>query len=245
MERLHWVARETILFRSLTEEEASRVERWHAPRIGEAATVSEGRQSPLHQIDITATAGPMNRVEGSAVPSADDSLHPSASMVQQAYDEGYSKGLADAEERSSQRGVQMLEPLIKTLGRQVKLQELAYSDELMQLARAMATLILHREIREDPDVIAGFVDQAVNALDIRDGVPEIRINDKDLALISEAGLDDPDLLWTPDVNLPRGSCIVDSGASRIRNGIEEQLKRLIVDFDLASPTPDSHDLEAA
>jgi flagellar biosynthesis/type III secretory pathway protein FliH len=245
------VVKETILFRVLTEEEARTVKRWQAPSLTVSASVNGGdsdqpetivgsltrhREALIDHVDddksVTAADTPTDTAD-SAVSKTKNTLpaNPSAEMLQTSYDEGYAQGFAEGSAAAHQQSGDEISALLNNLLHQQLAQDARLADEILLLAKAMARLLVHREIRDDATVLEGIVQSALGRLDAKTDGASIHVNPLDAAQLAMLLPEDLSKSLVADAALSRGDCVIESAGSTVRSGVNELIDSLIVDMD--------------
>lgn len=149
--------------------------------------------------------------------------NPSADMLQASYDEGYATGFAEGNAEVHQQDMNHLGELIGSLSRQSLVLDAALEQEVLELARAMARLILHREVEQDPELMRGIVREALRQLPPADKVPSVYLHPLDAGVVRALMSDDEAEMLVEDAGLPRGGCVLESGSTRMRAGLDDWL----------------------
>lgn len=235
------------LFRVLTEEEARTVKRWQAPSLSASGVESSRTTAQSETIVGSLTRHRETLIESSdedesvaapdtavgAAPNTQGTLpaNPSAEMLQTSYDEGYAQGFAEGSAAAHQQSGDEISALLNNLTHQQLAQDSQLTDEILLLAKAMARLLVHREIRDDATVLKGIVRSALERLDAKTDSARIHVNPLDAAQLAMLLPEDQSKCLVADVALSRGDCVVESAGSTIRSGVNELIDSLIVDMD--------------
>jgi flagellar biosynthesis/type III secretory pathway protein FliH len=158
----------------------------------------------------------------------------------QIYARGYADGqhaamaAADLQSHEQSRRLITAVAAIAHLRQQVMLRA---ERDLVTLALAIASRVVHREIRQDPAQLAAMARQAVARLGDRvDAL--VRLNPDDLAAVREAGAADDraTVQLVADANVPTGGCVVESAAGRVDTGLDAQMREIAKMLDEAEGT---------
>lgn len=137
-------------------------------------------------------------------------------IERQAYEEGFRQGQEDGREV----GLKALEEVTRRL--QDLLTELAglrerlfreREEEMVHLALAVARQVVGRELKSDPGLIRGLLQQAFHALSQRDGL-RLHLHPGDLEVLSEAAREG----WPPEVELVADASLT-PGGFRLETGV--------------------------
>ncbi len=234
------------MFRVLTDEEARSVKRWRAPSLpaaGNAGSRAAVRPETVvgsltrHRESLTGhssgegSVAASDRVD-SAVQQADVLLpvNPSAEMLQTSYDEGYAQGFAEGSAAAHQQSGDEISTLLNNLVHQQLAQDSLLVDEVLILAKAMARLLVHREINSDATVLEDIVRSALERLDTKSASASIHVNPLDAAQLAMLLPENLRESLVADAALDRGDCVIESASSTIRSGVNELIDSLIVDL---------------
>lgn len=145
-------------------------------------------------------------------------VHELEALQQQARDEGYAAGLAEgraaAKEQLHQRMAE-LDALYEAAARPLQLLDDQAADELAQLAGVVARRVIMHELKVSPELIAGVVRQASDALPAATRELRVHLHPLDLALLQELGAAERHWQLLGDPGLARGDCRLESQRSRL------------------------------
>lgn len=154
-----------------------------------------------------------------------------ARREEQAYQAGYSKGVAEARQQATAELKPVLEKFSASLNElQLMRRRIRREAErdLVQLAVAIARRILHREITVDPEALLGIVKAALERLEGRE-VDRLRLHPADAELVrpylEQAGLAER-VRVVPDAHLARGSLLFETSQGSLDASLETQLQEI-------------------
>jgi flagellar assembly protein FliH len=155
-----------------------------------------------------------------------DDLH--SAMRNQAHEQGFSQGLASGEAEAAAR-VQRLAGLMDKLAHPFEELDGEIETQLLELAKVLATHILRRELKSDPQQIIGAVRDCIDVLPAAARNARLRLNPADAALVREhlAGEDPRNWKLEEDPSLSPGNLRVDSDSSHIDGRIESRLNEIV------------------
>ena len=221
------------MFESLDDASAGRVRRWEAPRM-------ELRDSMAARLRRSGGDGGRGAGHGDATPAApapDDAAtragespgeNTEASIdarLGESFDRGYALGRDEAEVAARADGTHDVGALIAALGRERERLDAALEEDLLELARAMARLIVRREIERDAGVLRDVLHEALAGLPRLSGQPTVRLNPDDAAALTALAPEEG-VTIVADGTLERGDCRIEAGASRIDAGIDAWVSRI-------------------
>jgi flagellar assembly protein FliH len=198
--------------------------------------------------DIPVTAEPEALTEAESVDSPPMqvlTVDEIEAMQKQAYDEAFAQGKKDGYHEGFQEGsrqgyednVQTLQKktatfvsLLESLSQPFKELDAQVEKELVQLAIAIATQIIRREIKMDPGQVIAAVREAINVLPLSSQNIGLHLHPEDAELVRSAlSLDDMSPAWriVEDPLLTRGGCKVDTETSHIDASVENRLAAVI------------------
>ncbi len=239
------------MFRVLSDEEADQVKRWRAPDIEPGrvlqADLSASNRKAQKLTDIrfqasndedtkTVIRDTLTRSRNGTNTDADAFVHesdsdslttvqtipnPSADMLQRTYDEGYAAGLVAAELPDEQPASDAVKDLTDAVSMQRNQFDEAVELELVQLAAAVAKLILHRELEYDPGMMHELVKDALAQLPITSQAPVVHMNPLDAEVVRSLLTSTDTMAITDDPELLRGACQIHSGAMLMEAGIDQ------------------------
>lgn len=249
------------LFRVLSDDEAQAVKRWQAPVFSgnnrstrEALVVDATHQGGQQGLDKQAAADELPDSDirvgslDAAMSQPGSSLsntNPSAEMLQSSYDEGYAVGFAEGGSAAQQRINEQLGDMLNALSPRRHLQDAELATEIVALARAMARMILHREVSANAAVMLDFVDEALKLLHADAQLPSVHLHPLDAVRVRALLSDEPAIRLIDDVTVARGGCVIESGASTIRTGVDDQIDRMISSLYTDESAPAGADTSAS
>jgi len=205
-------------------------------------------ESPGHRIEIEKTeepgggaasqsppTGPGGRSRQMAERIVTEARRQAEVIEQTAYQEGFAQG----ERAGMEFGQQKIEPIAKTLDsivqsllrvRENMIKQV--ESELIHVAFAIATRILHKELLLHPEDVLGVAREALKRT-VRGVKMTMRINPVDLQYFQQAGKILPELakhserlVLQPDYEVTRGGVIVETESGEIDATLESQLTLL-------------------
>ncbi len=224
------------MFKPLSAVEQGEVRRWQAPQLGtdmQDGVLSRRVGRAAGQGACDAAGGP-NPADGqdaafSDLPGGviDTSMRgPSAEMLQTSYDEGYAEGFTEGTVAAGAEATRRMSDWLAAFETASSQRNEALEAETLALARAMARLILHREVEQDGSVMRGIVRQALELLPERAAQAAIRMNPQDASVVRGLMQDNPVATIVDDDTLARGDCLVESGAATVNAGIDQWLEAI-------------------
>lgn len=149
-------------------------------------------------------------------------------MQSQAFEQGYREGLASGQAEVAARA-QRLEALIDKLAYPFEELDAAVEDELVDLAKILATHILRRELKHDPGQIVGAVRDCVEVLPAAARNVRLFLHPEDAQLLREHASGDQGRGWAiqEDASLAKGNLRVESDTSYIDGRIESRLNEIV------------------
>ncbi len=235
------------LFRELSNEESRLVKKWRAPLLADEGNPPSTRLDDVMPIednaDISATdiahlrdvvreaqsstiasndaymSSSEQDADGTVNTSSSGVLGPSADMLQDTYNEGYAAGVQANESRTNGATLDTLTELLNSLAPQKYQLDARIEAELIKLTKAMAKLVLRKELSMSPDTIQELVRNALSKMPVASEPPKVVLNPEDMmALNSIEGMHIQAELIT-DSSMLRGECRIESGASLLDAGI--------------------------
>ncbi len=164
-------------------------------------------------------------------------------MMKKGFQEGYEAGLAKALEKTKSEQ-QRLEAIFRSLSKPLQRKNDAIEHELIELALAVAKLILRREITQDPRHIIGLIREAIKQLPTTIGGVRIHMQPDDAKLVRETlNQQDDDQRWQirDDPTMQHGSCEIHTENSFIDASIDALITRLNIDLLGGSRTTDKNE----
>ena len=148
--------------------------------------------------------------------------------LQRRFEEGRRQGWAEAQAARREAVVDESAALLASLKRGRDGHDALLEDELIALARAMARLILRRELAHDADALRTVVNEALARLPRLSDAPLVRLHPVDAQAVGEAiaagggeeGAEPNGLTIVADETLTRGDCRIESGATVVDAGID-------------------------
>ncbi len=241
------------MFRVLSNDELNNVKKWQAPRLSESDTPSNplaglSKQLPVEEettTDITNIRKVVADAQGSYQASNDDSTvvqdhsnessrshasltmsNPSADMLQQTYDEGYSAGIQAGESKTDAVTAKALLNILADLAPQKYQIDTDIEQELVLLAKAIAKILLQREVESDDSVILDLVKSALAKVPMVAEPPIVILNPIDLDIVQNMQTSPVQAKFKPDSDLKRGGCRIESGASTLEAGIDALIESI-------------------
>jgi flagellar assembly protein FliH len=146
----------------------------------------------------------------------------------EAHDRGYAQGLAEGRAELGKRAAR-LEGLIEALGFPFHDLDQAVAEELAELAIALASHLVRREIAAHAAELAQTVRDCIETLPIAARDVTVHMHPDDVALVSGELGDNPERAWRlePDRNLARGDLRVQSPTSQIDGRLETRMREII------------------
>ncbi len=152
---------------------------------------------------------------------------------EQAYQDGFSQGLADAESQSKQvlmEQCQRLQMAMAALREPQAVIDQSVEDELLQMTVCLAKQLLRREITLSPEYLKEMIEKSIKRLPILNNTVQIYLNPEDLAVLNELCQgSDADENWQlyEDETLSQGGFRIHSGDSTIDDSVETRLAGLL------------------
>jgi flagellar assembly protein FliH len=177
----------------------------------------------------------------------DDVRAETEKKLKAAQSDAYEKGFADGramEQRELSEAVKAAVSLILELEhiRREMLERMEV--RILDLAFSIAAKIIHREVRTNPDVVAGVLKAAIRHLTDRDGI-RIHVNPKDyeylLNLNAEALKEIEGLrsaVFVRDEGIKRGGTLIETAFGEVDARLEEQLSEIGKAFVQGNPADD-------
>ena len=178
-------------------------------------------------------------------------------MQKQAYDEafaqgkkeGHSQGVTDGFEEGFNDGINKgtaqgfeeslgilkakaaeLNLLLEALSEPFKNFDTEVEQELIKIAISIATQVIYREIKLDPELILAAVRAAIKALPLSAQKINLHLHPADAELVrSSFEMDESSSTWTilEDASITRGGCKVDTDISHVDVSVEKRLSVVI------------------
>ena len=200
------------LSKIIRREQAADADAWQSPPVDESAAA---------ELKGAAGAGAHLLSEAQV-----DNLH--SAVQSQAFEQGYREGLASGKAEAQARA-QRLETLLSKLAYPFEELDAAVEDELVALAKILATHILRRELKSDPGQIIGAVRDCVEVLPTAARNVRVVLHPEDAELVREYASGDQGRGWTiqEDASVAKGSLRVESDTSHIDGRIENRLNEIV------------------
>ena len=152
-------------------------------------------------------------------------------LRQQARDEGFQQGLAEANDQMAAamaRWTQALDQLAGPLHQVDEELEL----QLVQLTSAIARQVLRREIELNPEMIIGVLREALASLPVSAKDVSVCLHPDDAQLIRERGLHNENSDWSlqESVSLQRGDCEIQSPVTYIDERVNSRLNKVVAEL---------------
>lgn len=177
-------------------------------------------------------------------PAPDAEVRPSfAEIEREAFTKGYAQGERAGGEAAGQRGEAMLRRLAQTIDELAGLRgELLQKAErqVVELALAIASRVLHRELSIDRELLVAMGRVALERLGENTSAT-IRLNPNDYAVVgSQTHLGDSAVVRVvSDPTVGAGGCLVQSDFGLIDAGIDAQLSEMASALGVGVPAPAS------
>ncbi|WP_406624245.1 FliH/SctL family protein [Acidovorax sp. SDU_ACID1] len=190
-----------------------------------------------------------------APPGVDEAEH--QSLVQQAREEGYARGLAEGQEQAHLQWQQRMDDYVSGQGRETaeRLAGLAQAveaslaglqqglaQEVLQLACDIARQVVRQEITGNPRAMLPVVREALDML-VSEGRPAtVRLNPADWAALEQplrGEFGAARIQWLPDATVQPGDCSVESGGAVVDGSLDKRWRRAIAALGLASAWAES------
>jgi len=198
--------------RIIRSEQAADADAWQSPSVDESAAA-----------ELKGAAG-----AGAHLLSEAQVDHLRSQMQNQAFEQGYREGLASGQAEVAER-VQRFDALMNKLAYPFEELDAAVEDELVDLAKILATHILRRELKSDPGQIVGAVRDCVEVLPAAARNVRVFLHPDDAQLVREYASGDQGSGWTiqEDASVAKGSLRVESDTSHIDGRIESRLNEIV------------------
>lgn len=222
------------MFRVLSNEEARKVTRWHAPDI----PVSDN-DSPVRTVSASSDVTRKNPLASSTVTAGVDLSDVSVDAVQASYDEGYAAGFAESNAARHDNAIKQLRKIVSELSASAS----CFSDRLLEmeivgLSMDIARLVIKRELSTDPALIQDIVSAGLNQLpELNASVRFIYLHPLDAAVVRDVIEEQDGIQVLDDSKLEKGACRIESGASVLHAGIDDWLA--VIGAQLGLPANDN------
>ena len=198
--------------RIIRSEQAADADAWQSPSVDESAAA-----------ELKGAAG-----AGAHLLSEAQVDHLRSQMQNQAFEQGYREGLASGQAEVAERS-QRFDALMNKLAYPFEELDAAVEEELVDLAKILATHILRRELKSDPGQIVGAVRDCVEVLPAAARNVRLFLHPDDAQLVREYASGDQGSGWTiqEDASVTKGSLRVESDTSHIDGRIESRLNEIV------------------
>ncbi len=179
----------------------------------------------LKKVRITASVGAAGGSPGTEIIGHDHVMN----VEKQAFEQGYKEG----ERVGKQTGERMMATAVQRYDRSIH--ELAAAHQSLreamekaavQLALAVATKVIHREITMDPDLVAALVSVALKRVQGQTAVT-VRVSSHDHARLDTAlRLLNSSISVTEDPSLDRGDFVIDSVQTHVDGRVSSQIEAI-------------------
>ncbi len=236
------------MFRVLSDEESQLVKKWRAPNLADSISgTNEFEQEPEQSavtddgvitdiVELQSVARKKSATEEVSIEEASvdqkennvtsightnlSMISPSAEVLQQTYDEGYSAGVNSMGSQADSHSTDMVTDLLDGLSVQKFQLDGKLEQEILSLSKAIAKVLLRKEVASDDASMLGIVRQALAEMPIMAEPISVKLHPTDLAAIEALSEISADVKLVPDSQMKRGGCIVESGASLLDAGID-------------------------
>lgn len=162
-------------------------------------------------------------------PHAEPEIDPQL-VRRQAEAEGYARGLENGHAEMERR-LARLQEVLNLFERPLRDLDREILEQLGTLCMAVAKTVIRQELKTEPALIAGLVEDALAFLDLgRERQLRITVHPSDVALVSEHLVSwQPDCQWSivADEHLQRGQCLLAAGNSTLDGGVEARLQAVL------------------
>lgn len=167
--------------------------------------------------------------------------------VRDAYDEGLRRG-ADAGRLEFLQGVETSLSAVRAVAENMKTAQdemfRRVEEEMVALARAVVSRVLHREARGDAEALRRIIGEVLSHLADCERIV-IRVHPEDLAMLTDnagAGLESIQgatrAEFRPDGGIERGGCTVETESSFVDAQLDAQLERILDELTELELEPD-------
>ena len=153
---------------------------------------------------------------------------------QQAYDEGYAKGLETGKQegmatlRAQIQGIHELQQAITAHATEF---DQVVTDQLVQLTVAIAKQIIRRELTTNPDEIMAVVQEAMSLMPNQTDQITLKLHPDDAKLVRDIYdmQNASDISWTifEDPTIQRGGCIITSDFAELNAELDKRIKSIV------------------
>ena len=220
--RLHSAVEEMSLSKIIRGQAVDSADRWNIP------PMEQGGNKPPK-------SNPYNE-SLAAVWGQFPSLKDIETLKQQAYDEAYQKGIADAKVHAGEeinRSLATARELLDQLSEPMEMIDEQVRQQLVALAIAIAKQLVKAELKHNPDHVLKLVDQAIAALPDSPSTIYVHLNPLDAGDMKEklqSAHNKPNWSLVEDPALQAGGCKVFTESSSVDLSIDAQLARIAAKF---------------
>ena len=237
------------MFEPVDERLVPSVRRWQAPRLGgdagDAASLAEAARRVAFAGDGAANDAGADGLgtDGAGAGGIDAAASAAASeaALQARFEEGRVQGLVEGQAAAHAASYGEAAALVTALVGEHARRDTHLEDELLALARAMARLILRRELVQDADALHALVREALAQLPASTETPVVALHPEDVVAVAALMAPAEAERLVADPTLARGDCRVELGASIVDAGVDAWVSRLassdgrLEAVDIASP----------
>lgn len=196
---------------------------WTPPGIGEAGVKTRGAPAAFET-----SAAPL--VSPAAQASAmDDELD---ALREEARQQGFAKGEAEAQALLAQQS-QQLQSAIAALREPMQWLQGEVENQLLTLCKTLATALLGRELRHEPDWLRERLQQAVALLPVNEGTLDLYLHPDDVALLRQTAQHgeplDPAWVLHESPDIQPGGSVIENRQSQLDERLETRMARLLDD----------------
>lgn len=203
------------MFEPLDERLAPSVRRWQAPSLG-----SDGSAGSLPAANAAAES------ERAAVDET---------ALRVRFEEGRACGYAEGQAAVRSSAHEAAARLTAALVRERDRRDAAVEEELLALARAIARLVLRRELAHDAEAMRALVREALAQLPAVTTPPSVHLHPEDAAALTASVAPPEAERLVADASLARGDCRIEAGASIVDAGIDAWVARIATEDGCPGP----------
>lgn len=145
-------------------------------------------------------------------------------QLQQRFDAGrevgFEEGVQSARRQAEAESLAGAAILLEALARAGDRHEHELEDEVIALSRAMARLILRRELAHDPEQLRAIVSEALERLPLFADAPTVHLHPADVDALTPLQPNEEPVSLVADESMERGDCRIEAGASIVDAGID-------------------------
>lgn len=177
----------------------------------------------------------LERREREAAHLLEDAQRQAEVIQRDAYREGFAQGERAGEKLALQKAepvLQAFQELIRSIQNERSSLIRQHEQELIKVAYAIATQVLHTSIEQQPEVLAGVVEAALAKVSKAQAIA-LKVSPYDLQLLDQMMRKQSGIAWPPphmtlgaDETIGRGGCRIETEAGDIDATIETQLRVL-------------------